>query len=177
MNFVFDACGAGVLAESVTLVGDAGKVITIADPSFARQGVRFTGMSPEDRFPEALPQLADLIATAAFDLPVWRAYPLGEARPGPRRHRNPPQPGQDRPPALTSGHRLTRAQRGRGPDALHRPATSTGNRWSPHHPPAAEAGADLAAAFEVRGQKRNCAPWPRARRQHAAVRPTSTKIL
>ncbi|MEV6037031.1 NADP-dependent oxidoreductase [Nonomuraea sp. NPDC052116] len=79
VDAVFDACGAGVLAESVTLVGGAGKVITIADPSFARHGVRFTGMSPEDRFPEALPRLADLIATAAFDLPVWRAYPLREA--------------------------------------------------------------------------------------------------
>ncbi|MEU6788490.1 alcohol dehydrogenase catalytic domain-containing protein [Nonomuraea angiospora] len=56
VDFVLDACGAGVLAESVTLVGDAGKVITIADPSFARHGVRFTGMDPKDRFPEALPQ-------------------------------------------------------------------------------------------------------------------------
>ncbi|WP_431912557.1 NADP-dependent oxidoreductase [Nonomuraea jabiensis] len=79
VDFVLDACGAGVLAESVTLAGDAGKVITIADPSFAQYGVRFTGMDPKDRFPEALPQLADLIATAAFVFPVWRAYPLAEA--------------------------------------------------------------------------------------------------
>ncbi|HWM39800.1 MAG TPA: NADP-dependent oxidoreductase, partial [Streptomyces sp.] len=76
---VFDASGAGVLADSVALVGDAGKVITIADPSFARNGVRFTGMDPSDRFPEALPQLADLIATGKLDVPVWRTYPLGEA--------------------------------------------------------------------------------------------------
>ncbi|MGW0884712.1 NADP-dependent oxidoreductase [Streptomyces sp. NPDC002671] len=79
MDFVFDASGAGVLAESVALVGDAGRVITIADPSFAQHGVLFTGMDPADRFPEALPQLADLIAAGKLDVPVWRAYPLAEA--------------------------------------------------------------------------------------------------
>ncbi|MFF4037077.1 NADP-dependent oxidoreductase [Streptomyces sp. NPDC001816] len=79
VDFVFDASGAGVLGESVSLVGDAGKVITIADPSFAEHGVRFTGMDPKDRFPQALPQLADLIAAGKLDVPVWRAYPLAEA--------------------------------------------------------------------------------------------------
>ncbi|MGW1890597.1 NADP-dependent oxidoreductase [Streptomyces sp. NPDC002004] len=79
VDFVFDASGAGVLAESVALAGDAGKVITIADPSFAQHGVRFTGMDPADRFPEALPQLADLIAAGKLDVPVWRSYPLAEA--------------------------------------------------------------------------------------------------
>ncbi|WP_329143750.1 NADP-dependent oxidoreductase [Streptomyces sp. NBC_01456] len=79
VDFVFDASGAGVLADSVALVGDAGKVITIADPSFAQHGVRFTGMDPADRFPEALPRLAELIAAGKLDVPVWRAYPLAEA--------------------------------------------------------------------------------------------------
>jgi NADPH:quinone reductase-like Zn-dependent oxidoreductase len=79
VDFVFDASGAGVLADSVALVGDAGRVITIADPSFAQHGVRFTGMDPADRFPEALPQLADLIAAGKLDVPVWRTYPLIEA--------------------------------------------------------------------------------------------------
>ncbi|EST18464.1 NADPH:quinone reductase [Streptomyces roseochromogenus subsp. oscitans DS 12.976] len=79
VDFVFDASGAGVLAESVALAGDAGRVITIADPSFAQHGVRFTGMDPADRFPEALPQLAGLIAAGKLDVPVWRAYPLAEA--------------------------------------------------------------------------------------------------
>ncbi|MFJ9821357.1 NADP-dependent oxidoreductase [Streptomyces sp. NPDC101151] len=79
VDCVFDASGAGVLAESVALAGDAGKVITIADPSFAEHGVRFTGMDPKDRFPQALPQLADLIATGTLDVSVWRTYPLAEA--------------------------------------------------------------------------------------------------
>lgn len=79
VDFVFDASGAGVLADSVALVGDAGRVITIADPSFAHHGVRFTGMDPADRLPEALPRLAGLIAAGKLDVPVWRAYPLAEA--------------------------------------------------------------------------------------------------
>lgn len=79
VDSVFDTSGAGVLADSVALVGDADKVITIADPSFARHGVRFTGMDPADRFPEALPQLAALSAAGKLDVPVWHAYPLADA--------------------------------------------------------------------------------------------------
>lgn len=79
IDAVFDTSGAGVLGDSVALVGDPAKVITIADPSFAEYGVRFTPMDPKDRFPEALPQLADLIAAGKLDVPVWRTYPLAEA--------------------------------------------------------------------------------------------------
>ncbi|MEU6082068.1 NADP-dependent oxidoreductase [Streptomyces sp. NPDC047108] len=79
VHAVFDASGAGVLADSVALAGDAGRVITIADPSFAEHGVRFTGMDPADRSPEALPHLADLLAGGGLDVPVGRAYPLADA--------------------------------------------------------------------------------------------------
>ncbi|MFF3541469.1 NADP-dependent oxidoreductase [Streptomyces platensis] len=79
VDAVLDTSGAGVLADSVALAGDAGRVITIADPSFEEHGVRFTGMDPTDRLPEALPELADLIAAGKLDVPVWRAYPLVEA--------------------------------------------------------------------------------------------------
>ncbi|MFF9781810.1 zinc-binding dehydrogenase [Streptomyces nigrescens] len=79
VDCVFDTSGTGVLADSVALAGDAGKVITIADPSFARHGVRFTGMDPADRFPEALPQLAGLFAAGKLDVPVGHVYPLAEA--------------------------------------------------------------------------------------------------
>ena len=79
-DFVFDASGAGVLAESVVLVGDPGRVITIADPSFAKYGARFTGNDPVDRFfAQALPQLAALIAAGKLEVPVWRSYPLAQA--------------------------------------------------------------------------------------------------
>ncbi|MGW4898419.1 NADP-dependent oxidoreductase, partial [Kitasatospora sp. NPDC004240] len=78
VNFVFDASGAGVLADSVALTGDAGKVITIADMSAAQHGVRFsagTGEQGED----ALPDLVRLAADGRLTVPVWRTYPLAEA--------------------------------------------------------------------------------------------------
>ncbi|MFJ9863535.1 NADP-dependent oxidoreductase [Streptomyces sp. NPDC101165] len=79
VDHVFDAAGAGVLPESTALVGDAARVITIADMSAAQHGVRFTGGDPADRFWQALPQLADLAAVGKLDVPVWRTYPLAEA--------------------------------------------------------------------------------------------------
>ncbi|MEU5592740.1 hypothetical protein [Streptomyces sp. NPDC020298] len=79
---VFDAAGTGVLAESIALTGDAAQVITIADLTFAEHGVRFTGLDPADRFPQALPLLADLAARGDLEVPVWRTFP--SARP-PRR--------------------------------------------------------------------------------------------
>ncbi|MEU8976039.1 NADP-dependent oxidoreductase [Streptomyces monashensis] len=76
---VFDASGAGVLADSVALTGDAARVITIADMSAAQHGVRFSGGGPADRFPEALPQLAELIAAGRLVVPIGATYPLAEA--------------------------------------------------------------------------------------------------
>jgi NADPH:quinone reductase-like Zn-dependent oxidoreductase len=54
-------------------------VITIADHHAAEHGVRFTGADPADRAPEALPELAGLMAKGELDVPVWRTYPLREA--------------------------------------------------------------------------------------------------
>jgi len=82
VDAVFDTSGAGVLAESVALVGENGgaaQVITIADESAAEHGVRFTGADPADRFPEALPELAALAASGRLTVPIWRSYPLAEA--------------------------------------------------------------------------------------------------
>ncbi|MFI6374429.1 NADP-dependent oxidoreductase [Streptomyces sp. NPDC050546] len=76
---VLDTAGTGVLAESIALTGDATRVITIADLAFAEHGVRFTGLDPADRFPQALPLLADLIADGRLEVPVWRTFPLSEA--------------------------------------------------------------------------------------------------
>ena len=101
VDSVFDASGAGVLADSVALVGDAARVITIADPSFAQHGVRFTGMDPADRFPESLPVLAELAASGKLTVPVWRTYPLAEGGPGARRRRSPAQRRKDHPAAVT----------------------------------------------------------------------------
>lgn len=80
VDFVFDASGAGVLADSITLVGGADRVITIADDDFAKYGVRFTGMDPADRFfPESLPELAELAATGQLSVSIAATYPLTAA--------------------------------------------------------------------------------------------------
>ncbi len=79
VDAVFDTAGAGLLGDAIALTGDASRVITIADPSAPEHGVRFTGQDPADRAPEALPELAALLASGELTLPVWRSYPLQEA--------------------------------------------------------------------------------------------------
>ncbi|MEU5532467.1 NADP-dependent oxidoreductase [Streptomyces sp. NPDC020362] len=78
VDFVFDASGAGVLADSVTLTGDSSHVITIADMSAAQHGVRFSAGST-DQAEESLPELVQLAAAGGLTLPIWRTYPLAEA--------------------------------------------------------------------------------------------------
>ncbi|MCF3177414.1 NADP-dependent oxidoreductase [Streptomyces sioyaensis] len=78
VDVVFDASGAGVLAGSVALTGDPGKVITIADMSAAQHDVRFSAGSA-DPADESLSQLVQLAAAGALEVPVWRAYPLDQA--------------------------------------------------------------------------------------------------
>ncbi|MFE9558892.1 NADP-dependent oxidoreductase [Streptomyces sp. NPDC006703] len=78
VDFVFDASGAGVLADSVALTGDAGKVITIADMTAAQHGVRFSAGTSE-HVGESLAELVQLAAAGKLTVPVWRAFPLAEA--------------------------------------------------------------------------------------------------
>jgi NADPH:quinone reductase-like Zn-dependent oxidoreductase len=79
IDAVFDTTGAGLLGDAVALTGDPAKVITIADHHAAEHGVRFTGADPADRAPEALPELASLVAKGELHVPVWRTYPLSDA--------------------------------------------------------------------------------------------------
>jgi NADPH:quinone reductase-like Zn-dependent oxidoreductase len=79
VDAVFDTSGAGVLADSVALTGDASRVITIADENAAQFGVRFTGADPGDRVPEARAELAGLAAAGQLSVPIWRTYPLAQA--------------------------------------------------------------------------------------------------
>ncbi|MFI1765905.1 NADP-dependent oxidoreductase [Streptomyces sp. NPDC020800] len=78
VDFVFDASGAGVLADSVALTGDSSHVITIADMSAAQHGVRFSAGSAEQAA-DSLPELVRLAAAGKLTLPIWRTYPLTEA--------------------------------------------------------------------------------------------------
>lgn len=79
VDAVFDTSGAGLLTDAIALAGDPTHVITIADESAPSHGVRFTGQDPADRAPEALPELAALLASGGLAVPVWRSYPLAEA--------------------------------------------------------------------------------------------------
>jgi NADPH:quinone reductase-like Zn-dependent oxidoreductase len=79
IDAAFDTAGAGLLADAIDLTGDVGRVITIADDNFADSGVRFTGADPADRAPEALPELAALMADGRLTVPIWRSYPLAQA--------------------------------------------------------------------------------------------------
>jgi len=79
VDAVFDAAGAGLLADAIDLAGGVDHVITIADDNFAAAGVRFTGADPADRAREALPELAALMAAGKLTVPVWRSYPLAQA--------------------------------------------------------------------------------------------------
>jgi NADPH:quinone reductase-like Zn-dependent oxidoreductase len=79
VDAVFDAAGAGLLRDAIDLAGDVDRVITIADDNFADYGVRFTGANPADRAPEALPELAALMAGGKLTVPIWRSFPLAQA--------------------------------------------------------------------------------------------------
>jgi NADPH:quinone reductase-like Zn-dependent oxidoreductase len=79
VDAVFDAAGADLLGDAIDLAGDADRVITIADDNFADYGVRFTGANPADRAPEALPELAALMADGKIIVPIGRSYPLAQA--------------------------------------------------------------------------------------------------
>ncbi|MER6031928.1 NADP-dependent oxidoreductase [Streptomyces sp. NPDC001851] len=78
VDFVFDASGAGVLADSVALTGDVDKVITIADMSAQQHGVRFSAGSA-DQSGQVLPELVQLAAAGKLTVPIWRTYPLAQA--------------------------------------------------------------------------------------------------
>ncbi|MDI9884700.1 NADP-dependent oxidoreductase [Streptomyces sp. HNM0645] len=78
VDFVFDASGAGVLADSVALTGSSAHVVTIADMTAARHGVRFSA-GGGSRTGESLAELVGLAAGGGLSVPVWRTYPLAEA--------------------------------------------------------------------------------------------------
>ncbi|MEU8925986.1 NADP-dependent oxidoreductase [Kitasatospora sp. NPDC048545] len=78
VDLVLDASGAGVLADSVALTGDPGAVITIADTSARRHGVRFSA-GAADQSADSLPELVRLAAAGGLTLPIGRTYPLDRA--------------------------------------------------------------------------------------------------
>ncbi|WP_435133830.1 NADP-dependent oxidoreductase [Actinacidiphila sp. bgisy144] len=77
VDAALDLAGAGVVRELVELTGDPGAVLTIADLTAPRYGVRFSGVAGS--VPDALAEAADLIARGRLHIPVARSYPLDEA--------------------------------------------------------------------------------------------------
>jgi len=81
VDAVLDTSGHGVLLDSITLVDDPHRVVTLADMSAMSLGATFTGMSPTDRVATSeLAALADMIAGGTLRIDIWRTYPLAQVR-------------------------------------------------------------------------------------------------
>ena len=75
-----DLAGKGSLETLVEIVGDAAKVVTIADaPGAGRLGVRFTGGGPGESIDGALDDALRLLDEGKLVVPVGTVYPLAEA--------------------------------------------------------------------------------------------------
>jgi NADPH:quinone reductase-like Zn-dependent oxidoreductase len=74
----FDAAGQGGVADLVTLTGDPGRVVTIADFGAAALGVRVAGGS-DRRAVEALGEAARLYEEGRLQIHVARTFPFAQA--------------------------------------------------------------------------------------------------
>lgn len=78
VDLALDVAGSGVLPELIELAGGVGHVVTIADFAGARQyGVRFS-RGDSGRATYALAQVADLVTSGRFSLPVGQTFPLAD---------------------------------------------------------------------------------------------------
>jgi NADPH:quinone reductase-like Zn-dependent oxidoreductase len=85
VDAALDAAGRGALPDLVEVTGDAGKVVTIADPQAETYGVKYTsGRGGESRAWHALAEAAELWEEGKFSMPVARTFSLAE---GPEAHR------------------------------------------------------------------------------------------
>jgi len=81
VDAVLDTSGHGVVAESISLVDDPRRVVTLADMSAPALGATFTGLDPTERVQASeLAILADMIAAGTLRLDVWKTYPLDQVR-------------------------------------------------------------------------------------------------
>ncbi|WP_256792714.1 NADP-dependent oxidoreductase [Terrabacter sp. Ter38] len=77
VDAVLDASGAGVLDDSVELLGGPDRLVTIADPAAFTTGITFSGTS--QRSAEDLAELVALRASGALTTTISRVLPLTEA--------------------------------------------------------------------------------------------------
>jgi len=77
VDAALDIAGAGVIPDLIGIVGDASRVVSVADFSAGAHGARFSAGPPRD--PErVLGALAQLCVDGRLRLPVERTFPLEE---------------------------------------------------------------------------------------------------
>lgn len=79
VDAAFDTAGKGSLPDLIALTGSADRVITIADPTAAEHGVRFTGGSAAEDVPGALADAVTRVAGGTLRTPEIVTYPLDQA--------------------------------------------------------------------------------------------------
>ncbi|MDX6351570.1 MAG: hypothetical protein QOF84_6360 [Streptomyces sp.] len=79
VDFAFDTAGKGSVKELIEIVGDPGRVITIADFSAAQYGALVTGAGTHPQRFEALPKAAKLYEEGKLVVPIDSEFPLAEA--------------------------------------------------------------------------------------------------
>jgi NADPH:quinone reductase-like Zn-dependent oxidoreductase len=78
VDAVFDAAGAGVLADAIALAGGPQRVITLSDPAAAEFGVTLSEPT-SDRAPGALEETIALLADGRLRLRAHKSMPMQEA--------------------------------------------------------------------------------------------------
>jgi NADPH:quinone reductase-like Zn-dependent oxidoreductase len=76
---VLDAAGFGVLPESVELVGDKARVVTIADAAAFELGITFSTGAEEEEKVAALKEILVLAADGKLHVALGKEYPLADA--------------------------------------------------------------------------------------------------
>lgn len=76
---VLDSYGHGVLPVSIGLTGDADRVLTLADPTFAELGARISGGDEMSPIPVPMTAALPLIRSKRLTLPVEAAFPIADA--------------------------------------------------------------------------------------------------
>jgi NADPH:quinone reductase-like Zn-dependent oxidoreductase len=77
VDVALDAAGGGALPALIELTGDASRVLTIADYAGAQElGVRFSSGTGDERRPDAIRGVGELIAAGKFVLPEPRTFAL-----------------------------------------------------------------------------------------------------
>ncbi|MBV8944990.1 MAG: NADP-dependent oxidoreductase [Solirubrobacterales bacterium] len=77
VDAALDAAGGGALPALIELVGDPGRVVTIADyPGAQETGAQFSGGMGSGRALHALREIGEVIESGQFTLPVAQTFPL-----------------------------------------------------------------------------------------------------